>query len=186
MIEKILRNKNESQTVFTLSEVATFVNKNPDQNLISALSYYSKNGKLIRLSKGLYALDNNYSEQELANKIRQPSYISLYTILQEHAVVFQVYTSVFSISNRTEQFVINNQNYIYRKLKPQILLNNMGITEANGVFKASLERALLDKVYLDGEEYFDNLRNVDWKFATELNKNVYKSKKVQNYINSYV
>lgn len=186
MIEKILRNKNEDQTVFTLSEVATYVNKSPDQNLISALSYYSKNGKLIRLSKGLYALDNNYSRQELGNKIRQPSYISLYTILQEHGVVFQVYTSVFSISNRTEEFIINNQNYIYRKLKSQILLNNLGITEERGIFKASLERALLDKIYLDGDEYFDNLRQVDWAFATQLNKKVYKSKKVQNYIDSFV
>ncbi|MDA1337869.1 MAG: hypothetical protein O2871_00740 [bacterium] len=186
MIEKILRNKNEYQTVFTLSEISTFVGKNSDQNLISALSYYSKVGKLIRLSKGLYALDGNYLIEELANKVRQPSYISLYTILQEKAVVFQVYTSVFSISTRTEELTINKQNFVYRKLKSQILLNNMGIIEEKGVFKARLERALLDKVYLDGDEYFDNLRDVDWGFAKELNKQVYKSEKVQNYIDSYV
>jgi hypothetical protein len=67
----------------------------------------------------------------------------------------------------------DGQNYVYRKIKDSILLQPLGIASANGIFKASPERALCDKIYLDRQEYFDNLRSIDWDFMTSLNQNVY-------------
>ena len=122
MITKIFRRKSQFQTVFTFSDISRLIDRQPDKNLLSALSYHVGKGNLIRLSKGIYALDDKYSRFEFANKLRQPSYISLYSILTKHGIVFQPYTSIFLISNRSETIEITSQKYIYRKIKNQILL----------------------------------------------------------------
>lgn len=181
LIKKLAVNKGK-QTVFNLAEIARISNKKADKNLISAVSYYVKSGDLIRLAKGLYSLDKEYLNYELGNKLRTPSYVSLYTILQDEAVVFQPYTSVFLVSSRSEVRVIDKQKYIYRKIRDDILLNPLGIESDGLVMKAGLERAILDKIYLDGEEHFDNLRSVDWEKMEELNEQVYRRKNIKKYI----
>lgn len=185
MIKEILKNKSQSQTVFSFSDIARLSSRNPNSNLVSAVSYSVKKGDLIRLSKGLYALNKNYSKYELANKLRTPSYISLYTVLSMEGVVFQPYTSIFAISNRSETIVIKSQKYIYRKIKDAILLNSLGILDKDGVAFACAERAILDKIYLDGSEHFDNLRSVNWELAGKLNSSIYKSKVIEKFIKTY-
>lgn len=185
MIKTLLRGNQKKQTVFTFSEIARITGKNADKNLTSAISYFVKKGELVRLAKGIYALDKNYNKFELANKLRSPSYISLYSVLQAEGVVFQVYTTIFSVSNRSETVKIDGQKYSYRKIKSDILLNPTGLTETGTVFTAGLERAVLDKIYLDGEEYFDNLRNMNWELAKSLNLNIYKSRRITKYIQKY-
>jgi hypothetical protein len=53
----------------------------------------------------------------------------------------------------------------------------LGIEQKNGVSTATVERAICDKIYLDGIEYFDNLRNVDLDLIDRLNKEVYEGNK---------
>jgi 3-methyladenine DNA glycosylase Tag len=40
MIDQILRNKEDYQTVFGLFDIASLVGKQPDENLIAAVSYH--------------------------------------------------------------------------------------------------------------------------------------------------
>ncbi len=181
LIKKLAVNKGK-QTVFSLAEIARITGREVDRNLISAVSYYVKSGDLVRLAKGLYSLDKEYLNYELGNKLRTPSYVSLYTVLQDEGVVFQPYTSVFLVSFRSEVRVIDKQKFIYRKIKDEILLNPLGIESDGLVMKASLERAILDKIYLDGEEHFDNLRSVDWDKMEELNEQVYRRGNIKKYI----
>ena len=130
------------------------------------------------IANGLYAFDDKYSIQEFANKYRTPSYISLYTVLFESGVVFQPYESIFAISQRSETKVVRDTKIIYRKVKDEILLNPLGIENINGVFKAIIERAICDKVYLDGLEYFDNLRVINWEKIKQINHEVYNDNKI--------
>jgi predicted transcriptional regulator of viral defense system len=181
MIKEILRKKNK-QTVFTYKDIASITGKNANSNLISNIAYYVKTGDLIKISKGIYALDKNYSKWEYANKLRRPSYISFYTILQYSGIVFQPYSTIFLACNRSENIERNNQKFKYRKLKDDILLNTKGLKEKANVMIATPERALLDKIYLDGNEHFDNLRNIDWDFAKELNDSIYQSKTIEKFI----
>jgi len=181
LIKKLAVNKGK-QTVFNLAEIARITNRKADKNLISAVSYYVKSGDLVRPAKGLYALGQDYAKYELGNKLRTPSYVSLYTVLQDEGVVFQPYTSVFLVSSRSEVRVIDKQKFIYRKIRDEILLNPLGIKSDGLVMKAGLERAILDKIYLDGEEHFDNLRSVDWDKMEELNEQVYRRKNITKYI----
>lgn len=170
------------QTVLSLPEIS-YITKYIEEQLYSALKYAVKSKHLIRISKGLYAFDISYSKQEYANKLRSPSYISLYTILQEHNIVFQPYSSIFSIANRSEVLQNDGQHYVYRKIKDSFLFQTFGIESLNGTFKAKPERALCDKIYLDHEEYFDNLRAIDWNLMTSINQIVYQN---NHFISSFI
>ena len=181
MIKKLARNL-DRQTIFSFGEIAQITDRLPDQNLVSAVSYYIRKGELIRIAKGLYALNKNYSLWELGNKLRIPSYVSLYTILKEEGIVFQPYTSIFLVSARSQTLKIGGQVFKYRKIKNEILLNRLGIIVQNNAFASTPERAILDKIYLDGEEYFDNLSIIDWDKAIALNEKVFKSSKIEKYI----
>lgn len=176
-IKDFLKSKKVNQTVFGFTDLSSAVVGYTGPKLRSALKYGLQKGDLVRISKGIYALSNDYSREEFANKYRCPSYLSLYTILQKAGVVFQPYTSIYAISNRSEERELADQTYIYRKIKDSILLNPLGITTKNNTQYATPERALCDKLYLDGDEYFDNVRAIDWAFMKQLNSQVYANNK---------
>lgn len=172
-----LRKINKGATVFTIADIKKALDIKNQKSLYNAIYYAVKQKELYTISQGIYSFDSNYSKKEFGNKYRTPSYISLYTVLQESGVVFQPYTSIFIITNRAQTVDIDGQKYIYRKIKDEILLNPLGIEYKNGVSTATVERAICDKIYLDGIEYFDNLRNVDIDLIDRLNKEVYESNK---------
>lgn len=186
MMKKLLKEKPKNQTVFTTTEISQILEINDEKKLYSALIYACNNNDIIRVTRGVYVLDNNYLRLELGNKLRKPSYISLYTVLQENGIVFQPYTSVFLVSNRSCELNIDSKKYIYRKIKNEILLNKMGLVNDGNIIKASPERALCDKIYLDKDEHFDNLRRINWKLMKELNVKVYgKDKNIKKFILKY-
>lgn len=184
-IKTLLINKPQNKTVFSITEIGQLLNYDKNSGLSSALHYATKKGDIKRITRGLYAFDDNYSRTELANKLRTPSYISLYTVLQETGVTFQNHSSMYLVANRSEQLVVNDQRYIYRKIQDEILLNPLGLETAHFVTKARLERAICDKIYLDGEEYFDNLRSVNWDFMRTLNTSVYHDKIIEKFIHKH-
>jgi hypothetical protein len=174
LINSILLNKGD-RTVFSLSEISLLANQYNGQKLYSALKYAVKSNSIMRISRGIYALTALYNKQEFANKYRSPSYISLYTVLQEAGVVFQPYDSMYLVSNRSEEVIVDGQKYIYRKIKDEFLLNPVGLITKKSVNRATPERAICDKIYLDGDEYFDNLRQIDWVLMNTINQKVYKN-----------
>lgn len=172
-----LRKINKTTTVFTVIDIKKALDMKNQKSLYNAIYYAVKQKELYRISEGIYSFNSNYSKKEFGNKYRTPSYITLYTVLQESGVVFQPYTSIFVITNRSETVDIDGQKYVYRKIKNEILLNSLGIEQKNDVSIATIERAICDKIYLDGIEYFDNLRNVDSDLIERLNKEVYEDNK---------
>lgn len=177
-IKDLLKTKSWDQTVFTFSDLSSVVPGYSGIKLKSALKYAVKKKDIIRISRGIYSLSKDYSRLEFANKYRSPSYISLYTILAEFGIVFQPYSSIYAVANRSQEIEIDGEKYIYRKIKDEILLNPLGINSLGKVYKAAPERAICDKLYLDGLEYFDNLRSINWELMREINIDVYKSNSV--------
>jgi len=173
-ISNKIRKIDNMSTVFTIADIQALLNESDQKSIYNALSYSAREGEIYKISDGIYALSMNYSKKEFANKYRKPSYISLYTVLQENGVVFQPYSSIYVITNRFEEAEFEGQKYIYRKIKDEILLNPFGIENTDGVAIASTERAICDKLYLDGDEYFDNLRNIRWDFMKALNEKVFQ------------
>jgi len=177
-IKDFIKTKKTDQTVFGFSDLSNAVTGYTGPKLRSALKYALKKNDICRVAKGIYVLSKDYSRLEFANKYRSPSYISLYTIFQKEGIVFQPYSSIYIVSNRSEEVDIDEQKYIYRKVKDNILLNPLGVSNENHIQTASRERAICDKLYLDGDEYFDNLRNINWNFMNQLNNQVYSENKV--------
>jgi len=175
LIKDFLRSKKIDATVFKLADFSMAVDGYSGSKLRFALKYAVAVGDLYRISKGIYALSTEYSRLEFANKYRSPSYVSLYTVLAKEGVVFQPYSSIYLVGDRSEELEVDGQKYIYRQLKNEILLNPLGVKNEHNVQIASAERAICDKIYLDGDEYFDNLRRIDWELMRDLNQQVYGS-----------
>jgi len=176
-IKQLMMAKGRGQTVISVADASMMVPEYSGNKLWSALKYAVASGDLIRLTRGIYVFERNYSHLELANKLRIPSYVSMYTVLQKEGVVFQPYESVYMIASRSQRIEVDNQNYIYRRIKAEILLNTRGIEIVDRVSMANTERALCDKLYLDGNEHFDNLRGIDWEEMRNLNRLVYGGNK---------
>lgn len=182
-IKELAIAKNRDTSVLLVVELPQIVMGYTGAKLSQALKYATKKGDLIRLSRGIYVFDKHYSRLQLGNKLRTPSYVSLYSVLQDKGVVFQPYTSIFLVAQRSQSIVIDDQKYIYRKIKDKILLNPLGIDVVGGVSVANLERALCDKLYLDHEEYFDNLRSVEWGKMELYNEQIYENNiNINNFI----
>lgn len=171
------------ETVFTLSELALLFPEIPYLNLKNKAYYFAKAGKLKYLRRGIYTKEN-FHIFELANKLYTPSYISLEAVLQKAGIIFQDYKSITVLSYLSRTVKVDNNTFIFRKIKNSILLNTAGI-EDNGIYAiATKERAFLDAVFLYKDYHFDNLSPLDWTNVHEL-KNIYASRALEKRVNQY-
>jgi len=151
------------KTVFTVNDIALIWNTSKEGFVTKKMYRYIKSGKMYSPRKGIYTKDLHYDKQELGGRIYTPSYISFETVLAQAGVIFQYYSQIFFASYLSRELEIENQKYVYRKLKDGLLTNPSGIIVKNNNFIATPERALLDVLYLNKEYYFDSVTNIDWK-----------------------
>jgi len=177
-----------SQTVFTSMEIAILIGEKNAGKLKSKLAYYVKTEKLLRLRRGIFSKDEDYDRNELAVRVFTPAYVSFETVLQREGVIFQYYESIFVASYLSRKLKFEENQFTYRKLKNEILINQKGLINKGTYFEATKERAFLDMLYLFGNYFFDNLRNIDWDYCYEIvsiygNKTL--EKKLKNYQKKY-
>ncbi len=175
--EVVLAIYQDPRTVFRLIDIAMLTGETRFGALNKKLNYHVRTGKLLNPRKGIYAKPS-YNREELACSLFTPSYISLEYVLQKTGVVFQYDSGITVISYLSRNIEVENQNYRFRKIKGELLINTSGIKrDDNQVNIATPERALLDKLYLDGESYFDNLNSLKKELVFGLLP-VYHSKKL--------
>lgn len=179
LIYKVLESK---QTVFSLNEMALIGGFRETKNLKSQLNYYVKTKVLLNIRKGFYAKPE-YNFEEFACKLYTPSYISLDYVLQKEGVVFQYNNAITSISYLSRNILVENQTLSYRKAKHNILLGTTGIFRKDtGINIASVERAVLDSLYLNKSGYFDNTTSLDIDLMRKM-LNIYSSKALEKLFN---
>lgn len=164
-VEVLLRSP---KTIFSSKDVALLWGEESEEIIKKRLNKYVKVGKLIRIRRGLYAKDKNYSKNELATKILIPSYISFETVLGAAGITFQYNSQIFIASYRNKEFEIDGQKYSFKRLKENILTSNLGIENKDGYSIATLERAFLDTLYVNKQYHFDNLRPLSWERVREI------------------
>lgn len=130
----------------------------PDPNATQVqVSRWRKQGKLIKLRRGVYVLASIYrkvepSEFYLASLLNRPSYISLEKALEFHGLIPEgvpVYTSV--TAKRPERLTTPLGVYDYRHVRPDLFWGYAPITSNGQTFQMALpEKALLDYFYLRG------------------------------------
>ena len=172
---------NDHRTVFTLNDIALLVGESDFNSLNRKMHYYVGRGKLLRPRKGIY-VKKDYNPEELACKLYTPSYISLEYILQEAGVIFQFDSRISSVSYLSRTVEIEEREFSYRRIKGEIMVDTKGITRGRNINKATVERAFLDTLYLNGDFYFDNLNPLDKLLVYKLLP-IYNSKALTARVN---
>lgn len=173
------------------------------------LSRLSKRGEIIRLKKGMYVSKDFIEKTEnksifpyflefLANKIYEPSYLSLEYVLYENNVLTEMPKNFTLITkNKTITFVNKFSTFIYHKVKEELFIG-FHIIKTNNflIYKASKAKALFDFLYLRKREILNkkmvgelrlNLENFSAKDIKELKKYVdiessQKMKQIFNWV----
>jgi predicted transcriptional regulator of viral defense system len=132
--------------------------------LYTLLTRYVKRGVLFRIYKGLYSLVSIDKLEPLLlgiKAIHSYAYVSTETVLVEEGVIAQVIYDHTLVSGYSRHFRIGQHSYTSRKLSAKFLYNPAGITEENGIMKATLERAVADLLYFNPRAYFDGIEIID-------------------------
>ena len=133
------------------------------------LNYWHNQGYIKPLAGGYYILaDRTLDEMVLfmvANRIYEPSYVSLESALAYYEVIPETVLGVTSVSSRkTKQYESAWGVFSYRSVKPQYMIGYQVIEKSPGIkFKiAYLGKAVLDYLYLhsdvDSGADFEELR----------------------------
>lgn len=184
-IEILLRSR---KTVFSAKDIALLWGEKAGAKTRVRLSSYVKNGKLIRVRRGVYAKDKNYDRFELATRIYTPAYISFETVLTRAGINFQFYGNIFAASYVTREIEADGQKISFLRMKDYVLSDTTGIENINDVYIATKERAFLDRIYISKDYHFDNLAVLNWDkvFAIlPIYRNQRMNKKVGEYFKHY-
>lgn len=165
------------KTILTIKDIALIWNETNTTNLLSKIKYYAKQGSLIRLTRGVFAKNNEYDVKELATSIYTPSYVSFETVLREAGIIFQHHEAIFVAGPYPTTKKIGGHPITFRKLKDSILYNGLGVRQEKNYNIATPERAFMDTIYLSPKFYFDNLHSINWEKCFELAK-IYDNKQL--------
>ncbi len=128
-------------------------------------------GLFLKLKNGFYAIkDSSPSPYSVANKLYQPSYVSLEKALSHYGVIPETVYAVTSVTTKaTREFETPSGTFSYQKIK-RTAFTGYGPVNMDGetVLMAQPEKALVDYLYfsdLNGSEPNErmHLENLDKK-----------------------
>ncbi len=172
------------KTVFSTKDAALLWNEEDEAVISDRLKKYVKAGKLIRVRRGFYVKDRNYSRFELATRINTPSYVSFETVLGSAGMTFQYYGNIFVASYVNREMEVDGQRITFIRMKDYVLSNTIGIENGDGYSRATKERAFLDRIYVNKSYYVDNLNPLDWEKVFEILP-IYNNKKMEKEVKKY-
>lgn len=114
------------------------------------LETYVKKGLFARAKKGLYIVKNNQpSEEEIANVLYSPSYISLEYALAYYGIIPEMVYAVTSITTKpTRHFVFNEKSFEYFTIKNSAFTGySLKKEKEKNFLIAEPEKALADYLY---------------------------------------
>ncbi len=136
-------------------------NMSRDMVLDIQLSDWVKKGFLVKPRKDIYLLEENanINPYMLANRLFQPSYVSLESALFYYGFIPDVTVAATSITTKkTRRFEFKDKLFIYQKIKSNTFLGYQEIKDKNWSFLIALpEKAVLDYFYLN----LTSLKNKD-------------------------
>ena len=137
---------NSDSPFFSISSLQALLNLTRESARTTA-SRLVQRGILVRVQRDLYTLANrSYSLFSLANALYQPSVISLETALNYWGIIVQVPQTVFSIAQASYRCVVDNTEFVYRRMPP--VMFRFGQVKVEDFFIFEAEKALLDTLYM--------------------------------------
>ncbi|NSW53826.1 MAG: hypothetical protein HPY85_15100 [Anaerolineae bacterium] len=133
------------------------------------LSYWQNQNLIRPLTAGYYLLSDREMNESIlwmmANRIYEPSYISLESALAHYGVIPESVLGATSISARkTQQFESPWGMLTYRSIRPELMFGYQVIETSHGwKYKiARLEKAVLDYLYLSRIQSIDDFEALRW------------------------
>ncbi|MDO8482388.1 MAG: type IV toxin-antitoxin system AbiEi family antitoxin domain-containing protein [bacterium] len=114
------------------------------------LHRYAKNGFIIRLKRGLYTLtDAHLPDLYIANKLYEPSYVSLSFALSYHRVIPETVYEITSVTTKApRRFETSGKLFSYRRLKENVFTGYVTTHQRGLTFLiAEPEKAFVDATY---------------------------------------
>ena len=176
------------KTIFDMNDLAQIWRIKDRSHLKVAVNRLFKRGDIQRIQRGIYALGEDFDEWELASKLKNPSYVSLATVLRKYNIIFQEQgNTVTCVSNNTLTKKAGGLTFCYYKIKDEILVNNKGLVLSGKTTVATPERAVCDQLYLFPDFYFDDLGNLNFDKLRDISA-IYKkrlAREVEKIIKNY-
>jgi len=134
------------------------------------LSRWVKDGRVIRINKGLYTLAKPYRKVDpepftVANALKSPSYVSLQSALSWYGLIPEFVPVTTSVTTARPQVIETPLGrFEYRHVKTGMFqgYERVRVSSVQDAFVASAEKAILDLVHLtpgaDSYEYLKELR----------------------------
>lgn len=175
--------------IFSYDDILSFYPNEKKENLKKMLFRWCKKGWIYHLKRGLYELsfpaDFMIPDFYIANKLYNPSYISLETALSDYSIIPEVSMAVTSITTKpTRRFKNKHGLFIYKTIKPKVFTGYyLEKQDDFNILIAEPEKAFID--YL----YFNNYPNKkvslgNQRFDKEKLKS-FKKKKLNKYARLY-
>ncbi len=139
--------------VFSFDDLSLLFPKETRDNLRKLMYRWKQKGWISPLKKGLYEF--SYPERRdipdlyIANRMYQPSYVSLETALSYHGIIPEVAMAVTSITTKpTRQYRNELGLFLYRTIRPKAF-NGYYVEKIRGydVLIAEPEKSFIDYLY---------------------------------------
>ena len=147
----LIRNKFKDEGIFIFTPFS--LQKYFDVALNTANLFLTRNVKqknIIKLKNGLYSFAGEYINQEfIANKIYEPSYVSLEYAMMYYNIIPETVYSVTSVTTKTtREFIVNNIVYPYLHIKKSAFTGYIKkYFDGQMSLIAEAEKALADWLY---------------------------------------
>jgi predicted transcriptional regulator of viral defense system len=147
-------------------------------NVQRQLSRWTKAGRIYQLRRGLYALAPPFQKVNphpflVANRLVQPSYVSLQSALATYGLIPEYVPVTTSVTTaRPGRWDTPLGSYTFRHLKTELFWDyrSLEVSADQQAFAASPEKALLDLIYLEpGADSPDYLRELRLQNLEQLN-----------------
>ncbi len=152
--------------LYHTNDLATLWGIEDRHNLYMAISRYIDRGILFPIYKGLYATVPLASLNPLelgVAIIHRYTYLSTETVLAQAGVISQVVYDYTFIADQSRRVTIGEWSFRFRQLKDDYLYHPAGIDQRDGVYTASLERAVADMLYYAPSYHFDIPEAIDFE-----------------------
>ncbi|MBP9782050.1 hypothetical protein KBC89_05345 [Candidatus Woesebacteria bacterium] len=174
------------QKVFTVDDLAVMWQMPDRRKLAEVIKYYIRVRRLTKVFRGVYTLDQDYSELELAINIFPPAYISFITALGIHGITFQYYESIHVMATASKTITLSSgKKIIFHQLKDEILFDTTGLQKEENYLIASPERTICDTLYLKPTYTFDHLGDIDSAILREVAA-IYRNQALTNRIEKLI
>ncbi len=149
--------------IFSLINVLHHFPDEKSTAIRTQLSRFLKKGLILQIKRGLYCFEKEkVDEFVLANKLYQPSYISLETALNYYGIIPDIPQEITSVTTTTTKLIKTALGrFSYTKIKTVLFFGFKKVksTKNGGYFKLAYpEKALLDYFYLRKVKRTDDLR----------------------------